>query len=64
MRCANWHHDNVVLLGDAAHTADLTAMARPHLRDAYLTLHAAEKHGYVDHPWPGRQYLAGKPTPP
>ncbi len=40
--------------------ADLAAMARPHLRDAYLTLYAAEKHGYDDQPWPG-QYLAGKP---
>ena len=53
-------HANTVL---AAGRADLTAMARPHLRDAYLTLHAAEKYDYVDQPWPG-QYLAGKPTPP
>ena len=53
-------HANTVL---AAGRADLAAMARPHLRDAYLTLHAAEKHGYLDHPWPG-QYLAGKPAPP
>ena len=52
-------HANTVL---AAGRADLTAMARPHLRDAYLTLHAAEKHGFVDQPWPG-QYLAGKPAP-
>ncbi len=47
----------------AAGRADLAVMARPHLRDAYLTLHAAEKHGYVDQPWPG-QYLPGKPKPP
>ncbi len=53
-------HANTVL---AAGRADLTAMARPHLRDAYLTLHAAEKHGFVDQTWPG-QYLAGKPKPP
>jgi anthraniloyl-CoA monooxygenase len=53
-------HANTVL---AAGRADLTAMARPHLRDAYLTLHAAEKHGFGDQPWPG-QYLAGKPKPP
>ncbi len=53
-------HANTIL---AAGRADLAVMARPHLRDAYLTLHAAEKHGYVDHPWPG-QYLAGKPNPP
>ena len=52
-------HANTVL---AAGRADLAVMARPHLRDAYLTLHAAEKHGFVDHPWPG-QYLAGKPAP-
>ncbi len=52
-------HANTVL---AAGRADLVAMARPHLRDAYLTLHAAEKHGYVDQVWPG-QYLAGKPKP-
>jgi len=49
-------HANTIL---AAGRADLTAMARPHLRDAYLTLHAAEKYGYEDQPWPG-QYLAAK----
>ena len=52
-------HANTVL---AAGRADLTAMARPHLRDAYLTLHAAEHYGYDEHYWPG-QYLAGKPKP-
>ena len=52
-------HANTVL---AAGRADLTAMARPHLHNAYLTLHAAEKHGYYDQPWPG-QYLYGMPRP-
>ena len=50
-------HANTVL---AAGRADLAAMARPHLRDAYLTLHAAASYGYDEQPWPG-QYLAGKP---
>jgi anthraniloyl-CoA monooxygenase len=49
-------HANTVL---AAGRADLVMMARPHLRDPYLTLHAAEKYGFVDQPWPG-QYLAGR----
>ncbi len=53
-------HANTVL---AAGRADLTAMARPHLRDAYLTLHAAERYEYWDQPWPG-QYFHGKPQPP
>ncbi len=53
-------HANTVL---AAGRADLAVMARPHLRDAYLTLHAAEKHGFFDQPWPG-QYLPGMPKPP
>ncbi|MEM7352464.1 MAG: bifunctional salicylyl-CoA 5-hydroxylase/oxidoreductase [Acidobacteriota bacterium] len=53
-------HANTVL---AAGRADLTAMARPHLHNAYLTLHAAEKHGFYDQPWPG-QYLYGMPRPP
>ncbi len=53
-------HCNTVL---AAGRADLTAMARPHLRHAYLTLDAAEKHAYFDQPWPG-QYQLGKPQPP
>ncbi len=53
-------HCNTVL---AAGRADLTAMARPHLRHAYLTLDAAEKHEYFDQPWPG-QYALGKPKPP
>ena len=50
-------HANTVL---AAGRADLAVMARPHLRDAYLTLHAASRYDYPDQFWPG-QYLAGKP---
>ncbi len=51
-------HANTVL---AAGRADLAVLARPHLADPYLTLHAAVKYG-VDVPWPG-QYLPGKPKP-
>ena len=50
-------HANTVL---AAGRADLIAMARPHLADPYLTLHAAEKYEYWKQPWPD-QYLAAKP---
>jgi anthraniloyl-CoA monooxygenase len=53
-------HANTIL---TAGRADLCAMARPHLRDPYLTLHAAEDYGFPDQPWPG-QYLPGKPAPP
>jgi anthraniloyl-CoA monooxygenase len=53
-------HANTVL---AAGRADLAAMARPHLKDPYLTLHAAERYEVWDAPWPG-QYLAGAPRPP
>ena len=52
-------HANTIL---TAGRADLCAMARPHLRDAYLTLHAAEDYDYPDQYWPG-QYLLGKPAP-
>ncbi|MEM8931798.1 MAG: bifunctional salicylyl-CoA 5-hydroxylase/oxidoreductase [Acidobacteriota bacterium] len=52
-------HANTVL---AAGRADLVAMARPHLGDPYLTLHAAERYGLWDHPWPG-QYVRGRPRP-
>jgi anthraniloyl-CoA monooxygenase len=52
-------HANTVL---AAGRADLAVMARAHLRDAYLTLHAAEKYEFWDQPWPN-QYLAAKPRP-
>jgi anthraniloyl-CoA monooxygenase len=50
-------HANTVL---AAGRADLCAMARPHLVDPYLTLHAATRYGYEGQPWPN-QYLRGKP---
>jgi anthraniloyl-CoA monooxygenase len=53
-------HANTVL---AAGRADLAAMARPHLREPSLTLHAAERYGYWDQVWP-KQYLAAKPRPP
>ena len=54
-----WDHANTVL---AAERADLVVMARPHLYDPYLTLHAAEAYG-VDVPWPG-QYQLGKGRSP
>jgi anthraniloyl-CoA monooxygenase len=53
-------HANTIV---AAGRADLCALARPHLREPYLTLHAAADYGYVDQAWPG-QYLAGRPAPP
>ena len=46
----------------AAGRADLCVMARPHLTDPYLTLHAAERYGFVDQPWPP-QYLSVRPRP-
>jgi anthraniloyl-CoA monooxygenase len=52
-------HANTVL---AAGRADLAAMARPHLRDPYLTLHAAERYELWDEPWPG-QYQPARPRP-
>ncbi len=51
-------HANTVL---AAGRADLAVLARPHLADPYLTLHAAARYG-VDVVWPP-QYLAVKPRP-
>jgi len=53
-------HCNTIL---AAGRADLCAMARPHLADAYLTLHAAAHYGDTRQAWPG-QYLLGRPKPP
>jgi anthraniloyl-CoA monooxygenase len=53
-------HANTVI---AAGRADLCALARPHLFDPYLTLHAAAQYGYPDVAWPG-QYLLGKPVKP
>jgi anthraniloyl-CoA monooxygenase len=56
----NADHANTVL---AAGRADLCCLARPHLADPYLTLHAAEAYGYADQPWPG-QYLPGRKLAP
>jgi anthraniloyl-CoA monooxygenase len=50
-------HANTVL---AAGRADLAVMARPHLADPYLTVHAAARYGVEDYPWPG-QYWRGRP---
>jgi anthraniloyl-CoA monooxygenase len=55
-----WDHANTVI---AAGRADLCALARPHLFDPYLTLHAAAEYGFPDAAWPG-QYLLGKPVKP
>ena len=44
----------------AAGRADLVAIARAHLADPYLSLHAAAHYGYDDPDWP-LQYLAAKP---
>jgi len=44
----------------AAGRTDLCALARAHLTDPYLTLHAAEKYGFDEAAWP-LQYLAVKP---
>jgi anthraniloyl-CoA monooxygenase len=49
-------HCNTIL---AAERADLCALARPHLRNPYLTLHAAEDYDFADQYWPG-QYLLGR----
>jgi anthraniloyl-CoA monooxygenase len=52
-----WDHVNTII---AAQRADLCAMARPHLFDPYLTLHAAAEQGWHDVHWPD-PYLSGKP---
>ncbi len=44
----------------AAGRADLCVLARAHLANPYLTLHAAEKYGHDEQFWPN-QYLAAKP---
>jgi anthraniloyl-CoA monooxygenase len=44
-------HVNTIL---AAGRADLCALARPHLADPYLTLHAAARYGHGDQEWPGQ----------
>lgn len=48
-------HANTIL---AAGRADLCAMARPHLADPYLSLHAAATYEFDDQPWPGPYSLA------
>ncbi len=53
-------HANTVI---AAGRADLCALARPHLADPYLTLHAATRYGYEAQSWPA-QYERGRPAPP
>ncbi len=50
-------HANTVV---AAGRADLAAMARPHLGDPYLSLHAAAHYGFEGQAWPS-QYLAVRP---
>jgi anthraniloyl-CoA monooxygenase len=55
-----WDHVNTIL---AAGRADLCALARAHLRDPYLALHAAEAAGWYAQPWPN-PYLPAKPRPP
>jgi anthraniloyl-CoA monooxygenase len=54
-----WDHVNTII---ASGRADLCAMARPHLYDPYLTLHAAAEQGYDGDAvhWPV-QYSSGKP---
>jgi anthraniloyl-CoA monooxygenase len=51
-------HCNTIL---AAGRADLCCMARPHLADAYLTLHAAARYRYDRQRWP-EQYWPARPT--
>ena len=52
-------HANTVI---AAGRADLCALARPHLTDPYLTLHAIAEYDVTSAPWPP-QYLAVRPAP-
>jgi anthraniloyl-CoA monooxygenase len=57
-----WDHVNTII---ASGRADLCAMARPHLFDPYLTLHAAAEQEYFGPAvkWPN-QYLSGAPKKP
>jgi anthraniloyl-CoA monooxygenase len=51
-----WDHVNTIIVSGRA---DLCALARPHLYDPYLTLHAAAEQGWHRRlRWP-KQYLAG-----
>jgi len=52
-------HVNTIL---AAGRADLCAIARAHLTDPYLTLHAQTHYEHLAGPWP-KPYLAVKPRP-
>jgi anthraniloyl-CoA monooxygenase len=54
-----WDHVNTIL---ASGRADLCAMARPHLYDPYLTLHAAAEQGWYAAHWPP-QYRSAQPRP-
>lgn len=54
-----WDHVNTILTSGRA---DLCAMARPHLYNPYLTLHAAAEQEYFQTSWPP-QYLSGAPRP-
>ncbi|MCC6876327.1 MAG: bifunctional salicylyl-CoA 5-hydroxylase/oxidoreductase [Sandaracinaceae bacterium] len=53
-------HVNTILL---AGRADLCALARPHLRDPYFALHAAEAQGHFAMRWPN-QYVTVQPRAP
>lgn len=46
----------------ASGSADLVALARPHLFDPHFTLRAAAEQGFYDQPWP-KQYGPAKPPP-
>jgi anthraniloyl-CoA monooxygenase len=52
-----WDHVNTIVVSGRA---DLCALARPHLFDPYLTLHAAAEQGYDHVHWPS-EYLSVKP---
>ncbi|MCB9753887.1 MAG: bifunctional salicylyl-CoA 5-hydroxylase/oxidoreductase [Myxococcales bacterium] len=56
-----WDHINTII---GSGRADLCALARPHLLDPYLTLHAAAEQGYdgAGARWPN-QYVTVKPRP-
>lgn len=45
----------------AAGRADICLLGRPHLKDPYFTLHAAETLQHFDQPWP-KQYALAKPV--
>lgn len=45
----------------AAGRADLVAMARAHLADPYVAMHAAARYDLADVPWP-KQYRAARPS--